>query len=153
KVVRRADPSRFFFALVGEVFWESLGADQHELREFCDSPPENCLVQTGYLQEERELNSIIAAADILYAVYSNFRNSSNTLTKAAIFEKPVIVSDDYLMGERVEQFDLGATVRTGDIDDIVMKLERLRKRPKRQFGFAIYRQAHSVAALKKNLAE
>src|SRR5579862_2448987 len=63
EVIRRADPRRFFFAIIGEFFWGSYGGDEQALRSFVGRPPENCLVHPGYLEDERELNSIIAAAD------------------------------------------------------------------------------------------
>jgi hypothetical protein len=151
--VKRADPKQLFFALVGEVFWEMFGADAEGVRAFVRSPPENCLVQIGYLQDERELNSMIATADILYAVYRNFQGSSNTLTKAAFFEKPVLVSDQHVMGERVKRFRLGETVRYGDVMGIISKLGVLCERSRDQFGFEAYRQEHSIEVLKRRLSE
>ena len=150
-VIRRADPQRFFFAIVGEIFWEAFGYDQPDLRRFFDDLPANCLAHIGYIEDARELNSIIAAADILYAVYSGFRPSSNTLTKAAIFQKPVIVSDQYLMGERVRRYDIGAAVGGGNSDEIVAALEALRQRDRSGFGFSAYYRDHSVDALKSDL--
>jgi hypothetical protein len=122
------------------------------LRSFVAAPPENCLVHPAYIEDERELNSIIAAADILYAVYDDFRPSSNTLTKAAMFNKPVMVSDRYLMGERVRRYRTGATVASGTTEEIIAALETLRRTDRSEFGFAAYREDHSVEALKKQLA-
>ena len=136
-VIRRADPNRFFFAFVGEPAWKLFGNDESELHRFVDHPPDNCLVQLGYLKDERELNSVIAVADILYAVYRDFRPSSNTLTKAAVFKKPVVVSDQYLMGERVRRYNIGVAVRSGDIDEILAAFEMLRLRKPNEFGFEV----------------
>jgi len=152
EVIRRADPNRFFFAIVGELFWDSFGSHEPELRRFVQNSPENCLVQLGYIEDERELNSIIAAADILFAIYRDFRQSSNTLTKAAIFEKPIIVSDQHLMGERVRRYHLGAKVEFGNVEGIIAALEVLRQRRPDEFGFAAYCRDHCVEALKRNLA-
>jgi hypothetical protein len=152
RVVTHADPDRYFFAIIGEVFWDSF-ADEAALREFFAAPPQNCLCEPIYIDDERELNSIITSADILYAVYTGFRGSSNTLTKAATFEKPVIVSDESVMGERVRRYRLGATVRNGDVTGIISSLEVLRSRPRSDFGFAAYRCDHSEDALQKDLAK
>ena len=152
EVIRRADPRLFFFAIVGEFFWGSYGKDEQALRSFVETPPENCLVHSGYIEDERELNSIVAAADIVYAVYTDFRPSSNTLTKAAMFNKPVVVSNRHLMGERVHGYRTGATVASGNIEEIVAALETLRLSDPAEFGFAAYRRDHSVEALKKQLA-
>jgi hypothetical protein len=148
QVIDRADRSQFFFVIIGEIFWESFGADEPTLRRFSEHPPEHCFLHAGYVEDERQLNSMIAAADILYAVYPNQRDSANTLTKASILEKPLVVNEAHLMGERVREFNLGATVRCGDVDDVLAALARLREQPPSSFGFAAYREAHSVSALK-----
>jgi hypothetical protein len=154
EVVRRADPTRFFFAIVGQMFWDSCPGPREELHAFFDQPPENCFVHLGYLPDERELNSLIEASDILYAVYrETFRDSSNTLTKGAVFEKPVLVADSHLMGERVRCYRIGAGVRSGDPASILAGLEALRTRAKSDYCFAAYRRDHSVDALKTALAD
>jgi hypothetical protein len=153
EVVSQADAEHFFFAIVGEVFWESFGPDMQKLRRFSENVPENCMFWPSYIEDERELNSLIAAVDILYAVYEEFPDSSNTLTKAAIFEKPLLVSKEYLMGERVMRYRLGETVAYGDVSGILAALEKLRNPDAVQFGFAIYRQEHSLEALKEGLHE
>jgi glycosyltransferase involved in cell wall biosynthesis len=95
---------------------------------------------------------------VVFAAYRNFPNSSNVLTKAAIFERPVLVSDGYLMAERVREFQLGEVVPEGDVEAIVQTLERmlapgyyaeLRQRAR----WADYREAHSTARLKKAMAD
>jgi hypothetical protein len=151
-VIKHADPTRFFFAIIGEVFWDSFSGEA-ALRHFFASPPENCLCQSSYIDDERELNSLIAGSDILYAVYTGFRGSSNTLTKAATFEKPVIVSDESVMGERVRSYRLGEVTRNGDVEAIVSCLERLCSQSKSEFGFAAYRRDHSEEALQRDLAK
>jgi hypothetical protein len=148
RLIERADQQRFFFVLVGQIFWASLGADEPTLRRFASQPPENCFVHVGYLDDERQLNSMISAADILYAVYPHQRDSANSLTKAALLERPLVVNEAYLMGERVREFDIGAAVRYGAVDELVQALETLRGRPRASFGFAAYAKAHSTEALK-----
>ena len=150
-VIRRADPTRYFFAIIGEVFWPSFGKDEVELRIFAQSPPENCFFHLEYLQDERELTSVIAAVDIIYSVYLNAPDSANTLTKASVFEKPLLVSDRYLMGERVRAYNLGLAVAEGDPKSILEGLERLRTQPRTEYGFAAYRADHSVEVLTKSL--
>lgn len=152
EVVRAVDPSRFFFVIAGEIFWESFGSDRTALREFCENPPENCMVHSRYIESEREVNAIIAAADVLYAVYRDFKDSSNSLTKASIFEKPLLVSDGYLMAERVRAYRLGAAVTFGNVASIAAGLDEVCARPRSEFGFSAYREAHSLDALRDRLA-
>lgn len=151
-VIEHVDPKKFFFVIAGEIFWDSFGPAQSKLRGFCENPPENCLVQAGYINDECDLNAVISAADILYAVYSQFKDSSNTLTKASIFEKPVIVSDDYLMSEKVRTYRMGAVAKFGDIKSIEKALLAVSSRSSGDFGFADYRRDNSYEALREALA-
>lgn len=152
EVIRRCDPERFFFAMIGEVFWEAFGNDQRMLRTFFATAPENLFFQPGYLEDECELNAVIATVDIVFAVYRDFRDSSNSLTKASLFEKPIVVSGEYLMGERVRTYRTGLPVSPGNIEEIVAALEKLRGMPRSEFGFAAYANDHSLEALKTALA-
>jgi hypothetical protein len=153
EAVRTADPKRFVFAIVGEVFWHNFGDKEAELRAVYQAPPENLFLSEGYLKEESELNAIIAASDIVFSVYRNFRDSSNSLTKVSLLEKPILVSDDYLMGERVRRYRIGATVKPGSIEEIVSAIDKLSRKSAAEFGFAQFRQDQSVENLKKVLAE
>jgi hypothetical protein len=147
RLVARADSREFFFVLVGHIFWASLGPDEARLRAFAAAPPENCFVHLGYVDDERDVNSMMAASNILYAVYPNQRDSANSLTKASMLERPLVVNEAHLMGERVRAFNLGATVRYGDVEQLIAELDRLRRAETGSFGFATYRKAHSVEAL------
>ncbi|MBL8550630.1 MAG: hypothetical protein JNJ73_11655 [Hyphomonadaceae bacterium] len=147
-LIKRADPKRFFFVIAGEVFWSHYGDREQELRDFLESPPENVLVRIGYLEDERELNTLIEACDCLYAVYKqDFYNSSNTMTKASVFERPVLVSEKFLMGERVDRYRIGEVVRPGDVGDALFWLEEMAARPHERFGFEAFRRNHSIEAL------
>ncbi len=61
-----------------------------------------------------EYNSLIKSFDLIYAAYEGFRGSSNALTKAAVFEKPVLATRGECVGDRVEHFGLGLTIDEGD---------------------------------------
>lgn len=151
-LIHYVDPNKFYFVIAGEIFWESFGSAEPKLRAFCENPPENCLVQLGYVNSEADLNAIIASADILYAVYQEFRDSSNSLTKASVFETPVLVSDGYLMGERVRTYRLGAAVKFGDVKSIEKGLLDISTRSSSEFGFAAYRRDSSYEALRDTFA-
>jgi hypothetical protein len=64
--------------------------------------------------DERPFNAALNASDLVYAAYVDFPFSSNVLTKAALFHKPIIVSDGHLMGERVATYKLGRVVPQRD---------------------------------------
>jgi glycosyltransferase involved in cell wall biosynthesis len=152
-VIGKADKKRFFFALVGEVHWQHFGADERRLRGFYAKPPENVYVHEGYLTEERDYNALVAACDVIYAVYSGFNSSSNSLTKAAGLRRPILVAKNTLMGERVLASRIGLVASEGDDADILMALNSLVTRSPDCFCFDSYMQEHSLERLKSVLAE
>ena len=104
------------------------------------------------------MNSIYAASDVVVAAYRAFPNSSNALTKAAVFERPIVVSDGYLMAERVRKFGLGEVIPEGDAEALVAALQRMLapgylEELRRRARWQDYREAHSVGRLKNAMAE
>lgn len=152
-VVAAADPTRFFFAIVGEVYWDTFAGQKNRVRSFYAQPPENVYLSQGYIESERDYNGVIAACDIIYAVYQNFGSSSNSLTKAAGFRRPILVSENSLMGERVRRANIGSVAPEGDVEAILEKLSWLAEQPRGGFGFESYHVEQSVEALKLVLAK
>jgi hypothetical protein len=152
-VIGAADPRRFFFALIGEVYWNTFAAEKTRVRSFYMQPPENVYLSQGYIESERDYNGLITACDIIYAVYQNFESSSNSLTKAAGFCRPILVSEDSLMGERVRRANIGSAAPEGDVEGILEKLSWLADQPKHGFGFESYQEEQSVEALKSVLVK
>ena len=150
-VISKADPERFFFAMVGEVYWQSFGDDERQLRNFYAQPPENVVVHDGYMADERDYNSLVATCDIIYAVYSGFNSSSNSLTKAAGLQRPILAARNSLMGERVEAHGIGMVATSNNANEILAALERIALGD--SFGFESYAHQHSLAQLKSVLAE
>ena len=154
KLIRQADPQRFFFAQIGEIHYGTCTQEeQNILHELSSVPPENFFMIDKYLTDERDFNACIAASDVIFAVYKNFRISSNMLGKAAAFEKPILVSDLYLMGENVRHYGLGAAVPEDDPVVILAALERLIQTPPAPENYAAYNIAHNEEALGQALEE
>jgi len=153
EVIQLADPKKFFFAIVGEPFWREHGAAADALQTFFCDPPENCFPHFDYVDNEQELNSIIASSDIIYAVYDGFLDSSNSLTKAAAFGKPILVGRQGLMARRVEQYNIGKVVPGNGPRDVLAALEALHGANRSDFSFDAYRRDHSLDALKASLAQ
>jgi hypothetical protein len=152
-VIAAADPSRFFFALIGEIFWDTFAEQKDRIRSFYARPPENVFLSQHYIKNERDYNSVIAASDLIYAVYQGFGSSSNSLTKAAGFRRPILVSENSLMGDRVLRFKIGSTAPEGDASTILEKLDWLAAQPKDKFGFRAFDEEQSLEALKRVLAD
>lgn len=152
-VITAADPNRFYFALVGEVHWETFGQQKARVRSFYADPPENVFLFQGYVDSERDYNGVLEASDIVYAVYQNFGSSSNSLTKAAGLRRPILVSDASLMGERVRRSNIGAAAPEDNAAIILERLNWLADQPAPRLGFAEFSREQSLEALKLVLAD
>jgi len=154
ELIHRADPQRFFFVQVGEIHYNTCSQEeQNILHDLTSAPPENFFMHGEYLADERDFNACIAASDVIFAVYKNFRISSNMPGKAAAFGKPILVSDRYLMGETVRRYGLGAAVPEDDTIAILAALERLIQTPPELENFAAYNAAHNEEAMGRALEQ
>ena len=145
------------FFLGGEINWgEITAADKQRMQKAWEELP-NVLCHCQHLPEQT-MNAVYAVSDSVVAAYRAFPNSSNALTKAAVFERPIVVSDGYLMAERVLHYQLGEVIPEGDAEALVAALRRilqpnygaeLRSRARWQE----YREAHSVARLNEVVRE
>jgi hypothetical protein len=110
-LILNVDPAQWYFVQVGRISHNNLlPEDTQALARIQQQSPENLYLHADYLQDETSFNAIIAAADVIFAVYRDFYRSSNMLSKAAYFEKPILVADQCLMGDRVTQYEIGVAV-------------------------------------------
>ena len=105
-----------------------------------------------------EYNSVFCAFDAVLAVYPGWEASSNALTKAALFEKPVLAWDGGCVGQRVRDFRLGLTVDPNDVNGIIEAIGCLERGVDRdgqplEPEFAAYRELHSLDQLQRSLVE
>ncbi len=146
------------FFLGGEVNWGEIdNRVREELLSIWEQSP-NILTHLQRIKDEQTLNAVIAQSSVVYAAYTDFPNSSGILTKAAAFERPLIVSDGYLMAERTRAYRLGEVVKEGNMEQIKAALRRLcdvgpNEASGRQSRCAEYRAAHSYDGLKAGFSE
>lgn len=141
-LIALADSRRWFFVQVGEIHGNTFSpADTAAFERLVAKPPENLLLYSHYLSDEREFNAIIRIADVIFAVYRDFRFSSNMLSKAAYFEKPILVSDGCLIGDRVCHYGIGLAVPRDDVQAMLCALEKLTKDLVQPQNFSAYRAA------------
>jgi glycosyltransferase involved in cell wall biosynthesis len=151
------DMKGVFFFLGGEVNWGKISCtEKAKLHQAWEELP-NLYAHLQHLPEPT-MNSIYAASDIVVAAYRSFPNSSNALTKAAVFERPIVVSDGYLMAERVRGFGLGEVIPEGDTEALVAALRRMLapgylEELRGRAHWKDYREAHSVGRLKNAMEE
>jgi glycosyltransferase involved in cell wall biosynthesis len=149
EVARQAAAESYFFVFAGQLMLNSfLPEEQRLIQTWLQALPENCYCYPQRLPSEAQFNAIIDTCDIIFAAYHHFLSSSNLLAKAALFEKPVIVSEGYCMGERVHQYRLGLTVDEDNVPQSLAAVQQLDKQLDFDQGyptarFAEYRQAHS----------
>lgn len=152
ELIQLADASRWYFVQIGEVLRYNLSAeDINALQNIEANHPENLYRHTEYLSHEQDFNAVIQAADIVFAVYRDFKISSNMLGKAARFKKPLVVADNYLMGERVRRYQIGYTVLQDDAAGMLQALNRCLDCPPQISSFQAYEADNSPAAFKEKL--
>ena len=111
RCIEVADSEKYFFVIAGKFNRNSFAdKDWEVLSTAIENPPENLLVYDKWIENEAIFNSIIQYSDLLFAFYRNFRKSSNIVTKGAYFRVPLIVSDQYLVAQRVKNYKLGYAV-------------------------------------------
>lgn len=144
---------RVCFALAGELAMPEKGEIAEEFRRLIAKLP-NLWHHFNPLKDGADFNGMVTACDVLYAAYLGFPYSSNLLTKAAMVQKPVVVSDGYLMAERVQKYGLGEVVKEGSVCEGVSALRRLldtnpAARPSCRPLYAQYAAQHGATALKE----
>lgn len=79
----------------------------------------------GQVPDSGEFNSLISSFDIVFAAYEGFHGSSNALTKAALFDKPVLASRGECIEKRVDEYGMGICMDQGDIGQCLAGIEKL----------------------------
>ncbi len=149
----------WFFVFAGNFAEASFTVEERKwIHAVIGSNPKNCFFHLARIPSEAAFNAVVQTCDCLYAAYENFPLSSNLLIKAAIFEKPIIVSENYCMGERVKRFRLGFTVKEKDIPQTMRTLEDVHQqilmgKSSFQGDFQGYRLRHSHEQLKASLCD
>lgn len=152
ELIALANAEQWFFVQIGRINKNNLTTeDEHALQRILAQHPENLLIRPEYLADERLFNEIISISDVIFAVYRDFARSSNMLSKAAYFEKPILVSEQYLMGDRVKQYKIGLAVDENDALGIFQGLLELERISNINDNFRIYRQDFNEVAVQAKL--
>lgn len=136
---------KYFFLIAGKP---SLSPEEtNQLRDFEAAHP-NCLFALEKIPDEGCFNALVAESSLIFAAYRQFSGSSNLLTKAAAFSKPVVVSKGFCMGQRVETYGTGLAIPENDTEACRAAIIQLCNEgaPSPQ-GFSRYTTDHSVGKL------
>ena len=155
QLIHQADARAFYFVQIGEMFENTLTPeDVLELARIKKQCPENLYIKLEYLPDEAMFNEVIQASDIIFAVYRNFKISSNMPGKAAAFNIPILVAEGYLMGDRVSKYGIGLTVAENDVGAMVDAISMLAHASgSMTTQFEAYRRDFSIQALSERFTD
>lgn len=140
----------FLFAGKSPLLEPSLSAEEKlTIKKIVSAKPDNCYFHFEFIPGEPQFNALVNLCDAIFAVYENFPYSSNALTKAAWFEKPIIASNQHCIGDRLRQYNLGISVPPNSPSAALHALYRLAKSPIdiAAPSYKEYRQQHSQLRL------
>lgn len=113
----------------------------------------NVLVHDGFLADEAAINAEIAAADLVFLGYENWYQSSNILTRAAQWRRPVISCATGVLAERTRRHQLGWVLANDSAHGIAALLRQIDhdalERQATTGGYEGLRRMHDVAELPK----
>ena len=156
EIARRFANEPIAFAIIGDVANEKQSADlemlEHELT--CNNPG-NLFYRRGFIENEREMNSIIDETDLLWLAYLNYPYSSNQLTKAAACKTPSVVNIGGPLANRVEKFGLGLVIPIANLERSVELIRHCmaNKISVSDSGSSEYLKQNNESALRNALSE
>jgi hypothetical protein len=151
-VIRLLDPKQWFFIQAGVVDRTTLSTNDLSFLQNIEShPPENLLIFDHYLKNDSEFNELISVSDLIWGIYRDFDRSSNILGKSAMFHKPILVSNKFLMGKRVQEYGIGLAVDENDAQQIAESMTYLLSHPIASEHFERYSHEHGPDALSDKL--
>jgi hypothetical protein len=152
ELIALADPKQWFFVQLGRINKNNLSPDDEAaLTKVVAEPPSHLYILPTYLKDERVFNEIISIANVIFAVYRDFGRSSNMLSKAAYFEKPILVAKNGLMGARVDTYKIGLAVEQNDTLAIYRALQDVIGIKEIKNNFKAYRDDFSDTIMQQRL--
>lgn len=159
-VAERTQIENWFFIFTGHLVKQTFTPEElaRVQRVAEQSTTGNTYFHFERIPEESQFNSLINECDILFAAYNGFAHSSNLMTKAAIFEKPIIVSDGYCMAERVKKYKLGLVISERNVEQCIEAIRSILDKSKYQIEigdpeFESFRRLHSIDRLRAAFCE
>jgi len=144
----------FYFVFAGSLGLNTFSNEEQEyIKSLQENNPENCFFYFARIPDESKFNALVKNSDLLFAAYLNFPNSSNMPIKAALFEKPLIVSQGYYLEKIVEKYSLGFAIKEGCPDSCAKAIRKLAEEGINSPEFSSYRELQSLESLKKALME
>jgi glycosyltransferase involved in cell wall biosynthesis len=140
---------REVFAFIGELWWELYSENDREVLRAAFAGA-NVFTHFERIPREDDFNAVLRSFDVIYAGYHLFPHSSNMPAKAAGLRRPMIVSEGYLLGDRVSRFRLGKVIPERNVDALLSAIrEPLSDEDRARFesGASEYLERHSTTRL------
>ena len=118
----------FFFLVAGKIRMDLFTIEMlKKIESKSLLAPENLIVWDEYIGSEEEYNSLIKRSSILFLLNQGLQPaSSNTLTKAAYFHRPVLTNRSTPLGEIVEQFRMGRVIGGDSVDEAMQAILQMK---------------------------
>ena len=139
----------YYFVIAGK---SSLTSDETKQLKAFANQHKNMKVSLDHIPTEADFNILVAQSDVIFAVYQQFTGSSNLLTKAAAFYKPVIVASGQCMGKRVELYQTGIAINELDKRGCAKAIAELCKIQIDRNNYKQYTTMHRTETLKDCLS-
>lgn len=166
RIAEAAKDRSWFFVFTGPFKTEWFSREEmaylHDMKAKADRGEIDHLwldLDGARIPDGEEYNSLVETFDIIMAVYPGWQGSSNALTKASVFRKPVLASVGGCIESRVREFRLGicidVSLGTGAAFQAIECLaqgENLHGEPL-QPRFDEYHRQHSSGQLQRSLIE
>lgn len=108
KAAQKMPVDTYYFVMAGKAFIDK-DEQNYILQNFANRS--NCLYMGDAIPTESDFNRLVQLSSVIYAAYVHFSQSSNMFAKAALFEKPVIVSKGYYMEEVIKHYSIGIAIQ------------------------------------------
>lgn len=154
EAARECTDDGLFFVCVGKLHADRFPvAELASIHKIAFECKDNIFFYDGFVASDRVFDALIAISAVIFAVYKDFPSSSNMIVKSALYEIPIIVSDEHLMGELVEEYKVGMSIHDVDPETILSAIHRIVNDEKdAEYGFERFNNTFSFEVLKKILS-
>lgn len=122
---------RIRIVLAGAVADDISSALSEKINHLRDTCPDLEIVSRFQFLDEPELAELIMECDVVLAPYIGHKGSSGVVYTAARAGKPIISTNEALLGELVERYELGSTINPRSAEDLARALEDMLGRTRR----------------------
>lgn len=145
----------YFFAVAGPLDEMTASAEERAMlsKRLQQPLPANFFSCFKRIPDGAIYNAWVAASDLMYAVYEDSYHSSNTLTKAALFHKPILVVEDYCTAERVREYGTGEAVPVASPEAALAAVRKMLSWRTDTPRYDEYAVLHSERRLSEKLAQ